>query len=326
MQASSNSGSPISRRSFLRNASATAAGAIVHGRLAMGAESDYRLEISEIEWELAPKKKIRTTAYNGQIPGPLLRVVEGKPVEIEIHNKLDRAEIVHWHGQQIPADVDGAMEEGSPMIAAGASTRIRFTAEAVGSALVSHPRYGAARSETWLVQRAVWRFSGQPSSAASEPDHDQEQFIVLHDWEPYNSASDDGSLMVMYALSSVNGRMLGHDEPIQVRAGQRVLFQIVNASATEVHWLALPGHRFQVLAMDGALWRTRAEVETLRLGPAERISAMVTMNAPGVWVLGEPDANFRKAGMGTVIEYAGQSGEPQWKSRRQAGVGLWRVW
>jgi FtsP/CotA-like multicopper oxidase with cupredoxin domain len=37
------------------------------------------IEIAEIDWELAPKKKIRTTAYNGQIPGPLLRVTEGKP-------------------------------------------------------------------------------------------------------------------------------------------------------------------------------------------------------------------------------------------------------
>ncbi len=49
---------------------------------------DYRIEIAEIEWELAPKKKIRTAAYNGQIPGPLLRVTEGKPVTIEIVNRL----------------------------------------------------------------------------------------------------------------------------------------------------------------------------------------------------------------------------------------------
>ena len=48
---------------------------------------DYRIEIAEIDWELAPKKKIRTTAYSGQIPGPLLRVTEGKPVTIEIVNR-----------------------------------------------------------------------------------------------------------------------------------------------------------------------------------------------------------------------------------------------
>ena len=85
------------------------------------AKSDYTLEIAEVEWELSPKKKIRTTAYNGQIPGPLVRVTEGKPVSIEIVNKLDREEIVHWHGQWIPVAADGSMEEGSPMIPVGAA-------------------------------------------------------------------------------------------------------------------------------------------------------------------------------------------------------------
>jgi FtsP/CotA-like multicopper oxidase with cupredoxin domain len=105
--------------------------------------------------------------------------------------------------------------------------------------------------------------------------------------------------------------MLGHDAPIQVRQGQRVLFQILNASATQPHWLTLPGHRFQVLALDGAPVATQASVETLRLGPAERITALVTMDNPGVWILGEAVDDFLQAGMGTVIEYSGNSGKPQ---------------
>jgi FtsP/CotA-like multicopper oxidase with cupredoxin domain len=306
----------MSRRAFVRTATATTAGLLTRNAIGLGAESapDYWLEIAEIEWELAPKKKVRTTAYNGQIPGPLLKAVEGRPVAIEIHNKLDRPEIVHWHGQEIPVDVDGAMEEGAPMIAPGSSTRIQFTPKPSGL----HWYHTHAMAHRDLKHGL---YSGQfgvllvsPRSMTNEPDHDQEQFIVLHDWEPYTSASDDGSLMVMYAASSVNGRMLGHDAPIQVRAGERVLFHILNASATEVHWIALPGHRFQVLAMDGRPVATNAEVEAMRLGPAERISAVVTMNAPGVWILGEPGEGFRKAGLGTVIEYAGQSGEPQWRS------------
>ena len=59
------------------------------------------------------------------------------------------------------------------------------------------------------------------------------------------------------------------------------------------------------------LSRRRRHVETLRLGPAERITALVTMDTPGVWVLGEPRDEFRNAGMGTVVEYAGRSGTTQ---------------
>src|SRR5580698_8821509 len=104
-------------RGFMHSAALIASGAFMRDPFVwaqMGAmtsssgpdtKPDYKLEIAEIEWELSPKKKVRTVAYNGQIPGPLLRVTEGKPVSIEIVNKLDRAEIVHWHGQWIPSDV-----------------------------------------------------------------------------------------------------------------------------------------------------------------------------------------------------------------------------
>jgi FtsP/CotA-like multicopper oxidase with cupredoxin domain len=141
--------------------------------------------------------------------------------------------------------------------------------------------------------------------------YDQEQFLALHDWEPYFVASDDGSQVVQYVASSINGRMLREDSPIQVQENQRVLFHILNASATEVHWIALAGHQFQVLALDGRPVPTQAKVDLLRLGPAERVSAVVTMNAPGVWILGEAREGFRNAGMGVVIEYANRTGKPQ---------------
>ena len=316
-------GTPTSRRAFLRNTSLAAVAAAIPGigRTLNLPEStpDYRLEIAELNWELAPRKTVRIAAYNSQIPGPLLRVTEGKPVTIDIVNKLDHAEIVHWHGQQIPVDVDGSMEEGSPMIPPGGNTRIVFTPKPAGLHWYHTHAMAAGHSKNDLKhglysgQFGVLHVDPGPTgSARPVADYDQEQFVVLHDWEPYYSASDDGSMMVNYVAGSVNGRLLGHDDPIKVREGQRVLFQIVNASATEIHWLSLPGHKFTVLALDGRSVATPATVETLRLGPAERITASVTMSNPGVWILGEPRTSFRDAGMGTVIEYAGQSGKPQW--------------
>jgi FtsP/CotA-like multicopper oxidase with cupredoxin domain len=271
---------------------------------------DYQIEIAEIDWELAPKKKIRTAAYGGQIPGKLLRVTEGKPVTIEIFNRLDRAEVVHWHGQWISPAVDGSMEEGTPMIAPGARTRISFTPRPAG--LHWYHTHAMANRD---LKRGL--YSGEYGMLLVEPRanlarYDQEEFITLHDWEPYYAASDDGSLMVNYVSGSINGRMLGHGDPIQVREGQRVLFQILNASATEPHWIALPGHQFQVIALDGSPVPTQTKVDTLRLGPAERVSALVTMDAPGVWILGEAQTSFRNAGMGIVVEYAARSEKPAW--------------
>lgn len=305
-----------SRRHFLQRTSLAAAGLVVPSHLlraqpgaAAHNDPDFHIEIAEIEWEIAPRKLIRTTAYDGQIPGRLLRLTQGKPVTIDILNRTDHAEIVHWHGQWIPVEADGSMEEGSPMIPAGDSTRITFTPRPSG--LHWYHTHAMARHG---MKHGLYtgQFGMLMVDPVTNPGHyDQEQFIALHDWEPYPVSGDDGSLMIHYVSSTINGRQFGHGNPIGVREGQRILFHILNASATEPHWITLPGHQFQVLALDGRPVPTQAKVESLRLGPAERISAFVNMNSPGIWVLGEPRPEFRNAGMGIVVEYAGRTGKPQ---------------
>lgn len=91
-----------------------------------------------------------------------------------------------------------------------------------------------------------------------------------------------------------------------------MLFHVLNASATEIRSLALPGHTFRVVALDGNPVPRPANVPVLWIGTAERVSAVVEMNHPGVWVLGDLSDDDRRAGMGTVVEYAGRSGAPQW--------------
>jgi FtsP/CotA-like multicopper oxidase with cupredoxin domain len=115
-----------------------------------------------------------------------------------------------------------------------------------------------------------------------------------------------------YNLYSINGRMLGSGEPIRVKQGERVLFHVLNASAKEIRSLALPGHVFKVIALDGNQAPNPAEVPVLWLGTAERVSAVVEMKNPGVWVLGDTMDEDRNRGMGIVVEYAGATGKAQW--------------
>jgi FtsP/CotA-like multicopper oxidase with cupredoxin domain len=122
---------------------------------------------------------------------------------------------------------------------------------------------------------------------------------------------------VGYKFFTINGRMLGHAEPIRVKQGERVLFHILNGSATEIRSLALPGHSFEVIALDGNPVPNPARVPILWLGTAERISAIVEMNHPGVWILGDLADDDRRHGMGIVVEYAGRSGKPQWTTPPQ---------
>ena len=84
-----------------------------------GDATHLSLRIAPIKLELSPKQTIQTIGYNGSAPGPLLRVKEGQQVTVTVRNDSDVPELVHWHGLHVPSEVDGAMEEGTPMVPAG---------------------------------------------------------------------------------------------------------------------------------------------------------------------------------------------------------------
>lgn len=300
----------VNRRQFLKLSSI--AGTQLWNRRGFAFEpADYSLTIARTSLEVASHRFIKTTAYNQQSPGPLLRMKEGVPVTIEVTNQSDDDEIVHWHGLFLPPAIDGAMEEGTPHIPAGKSARYTFTPEPAGFRW--YHTHTAAGSN---LKKAL--YSGQHGFLSIEPRndpgrYDQEYFLALHDWDGTLVGSDDGSMNPIYSYSTINGKVLGFGEPLRVRQGQRVLLHIVNTSATDPHWLALAGHQFRVVALDGNPVPSPRAVAMLHLSPAERITAEVEMNDPGVWVLGEVRKHVQAAGMGIVVEYANHSGKPVWQ-------------
>ena len=302
---------------------------------------DYTLRIEASAIEIAKNRFVSVIAYNGQFPGPLLRFKEGRPVSVEIHNDTDTPEQLHWHGQMVPSEVDGAAEEGTPFIPAHGSRTFRWTPRPAGLRFYhTHNRAGA--------DLHAGQYSGQVGPVYIEPQtagsFDSEVFLTLKEFEPSLSQGGDmpqdflapategkelrdageaamkASLAkgqphgyeVGYRYFTINGRMLGHGEPIRVKQGQRVLLHILNGSATEIRSLALPGHTFRVVALDGNPLPAPTEVPVLWLGTAERISAVVEMRHPGVWILGDLADDDRKHGMGIVVEYAGHRGQPVW--------------
>ena len=113
----------IDRRSLLKYAGLVPAMGAVPRLVSAAGEgtadkADYTLHIGIGLVELAPDHIVSTTLYNGRFPGPLLRFNEGQRVVVDVHNDTDTPELVHWHGQMIPSDVDGASEEGSPFVPA----------------------------------------------------------------------------------------------------------------------------------------------------------------------------------------------------------------
>jgi FtsP/CotA-like multicopper oxidase with cupredoxin domain len=214
------------------------------------------------------------------------------------------------------------MEEGSPMISPGGQLRYTFTPRPSGTRW--YHTHAAAGGDL-----ALSTYSGQFGfllvEGKSDPgQYDQEISLAIHHWngsfvpmvETMRAASANHPLTtgsdVGYQYATINQHMLGAGEPIRVKQGQRILVRLLNASATENVVLSLPGHTFNVIAMDGNPVPNPKAVEVISLAVAERIDAVIEMNAPGVWVLGSTLPEARKMGLGVVVEYAGKTGPPVW--------------
>ena len=278
----------IQRREFLKLGSLAAVGGSA-SRLIPAADpstpsaaaqgaADYTVRIGTGLVELSPEHIISTRLYNGQFPGPLLRFKEGQRVAIDIHNDTDTPELVHWHGQMIPSDVDGAAEEGSPFVPPHEMRRIVLVPKPSGFRF--YHTHIVAGSD---LNRGTYTAQAGPVYIDPKYDpgaYDREVFLVMKEFAPAFSRGGDMAMEALagheipaleqmgaaadaraqtkakgfevgYDFFAINGRMFGHGEPVRVKQGERVLFHVLNASATEIRSLALPGHLFRVIALDG---------------------------------------------------------------------------
>jgi FtsP/CotA-like multicopper oxidase with cupredoxin domain len=295
----------------------------IESHVALSSPADHILRIEPCTLEISPGVIIRTLAYNGQVPGPMLRLREGRPVTIDVLNRSPDADLVHWHGLAIDPINDGAMEEGSPMIPSGGTLRYRFTPRPAGTRWY-HTHASA------FDNLSLGAYSGQFGFLMVDQErdpgsYDREVFLAIHHWEPHfvpmaammqvqseNRPTTPGS-DVAYRYATINGHCLGAGEPLRVKQGERVLFHLLNASATENIVLSLSGHSFKVLAMDGNSVPSPAWTDSVSLAVAERIDALVEMSSPGIWILGSTLEQSRRMGLGIIIEYAGHSGRPVWR-------------
>ena len=307
------------------------AGSVFQGAQQAG-DADVTLRIAPVTVELDPAHILSTIGYNGTAPGPVLRLKEGKTISVDVINATDSPEVVHWHGMLIPPDVDGSQEEGTPMVDPHSKRRYQLTPGPAGSRWY-HTH--AMSMDDLHKGTYTGQFGFVYVEGASNPgSYDQELFLALRDWEPFYSLSmvdtDDtgqpveilekpthintapNGLEVNSMTYSINDKALGSGEPIRVREGQKLLVHFLNASAIENRTIALTGHKMRVISMDGNPVPTPQLVDFLYLGAGERIDAEIQMNNPGVWILGDTVKQVRESGLGVVVEYAGQSKQPQW--------------
>ncbi len=289
-----NASSSPGRRAFLKLSGLAALGSGL-GSLARAipepsshADPTHRLSIQKSQVELAPGRSVTTLTYDGQLPGPVLRATVGRPVRIDVHNRTDTAERIQWHGQDV--------SEASTLVPARSIGRMEFIPVRAGPYFYHSQQVAALHLDAGLYSGQVGALLVDPVPAAAPhaPSVHRHRIIVLKDYEPFIHRTHRGC-EIGYATLTINGR-IPDDAPLRANIGEPILVHVLNASATEPMSLALPGHTFDVVALDGNPLPRRARTSVLFLQPGERMSARLTPNRIACWVA--------RSGGGAAFDYS----------------------
>ncbi len=266
-----------------------------------GGVKEFHLTAEVIRWEYTKGKTILVWGFNGQIPGPEIRVRENDKVRIVITNKLPKAITVHWHGVDVPFEQDGVPEITQKAIQPGEVYIYEFVAKPAGTRF-----YHAHGSK--MGDEAEQLDMGLSGAFIIEPRNykrpDREYVLILDDWQAMSEGHVNGH-SGNYDLFTINGLAFPSTEPIKVRKGERVRLRIINTSVSTFHPMHLHGHQFKVVAVDGNPVPPAAQLirNTITLHPGETYDIEFIANNPGTWLFHCHELHHADAGMATLIVY-----------------------
>ena len=236
----------------------------------------FRLRAQIIEWEVEPGRLVEGWAYNGQIPGPLIRTDVGDKVQVVVENELPMSTDVHWHGVIVPNDQDGVAPLTQDAIPPQGSFTYEFetTEPAIG---MYHPHYhGQIKLPNGLFGVFIIGDlplpEGRTIGGIALPDDievTQELPMVLN---------DAGTIGL-----SLNGKSFPATAPIVAQQGEWVLIHYYN-EGMQIHPMHLHGMPQLVVAKDGFPLDAPQWEDTVNVAPGERYSVLVNAEHAGVWV------------------------------------------
>lgn len=236
----------------------------------------FDLTAKIVDWEVEPGKIVKGWAYNGQIPGPILRVNVGDKVRIRLTNELTESTSMHLHGVRVPNAMDGVDPYTQKPIKPGETFDYEFTAlePAIGmyhshhNAQVQIPNglAGALIIGDWKA--IATKTAGSRLVGDKDGKVDKEVVMVLN---------DAGNIGL-----SLNGKSFPATAPYTAKVGETMLVHYYNEGL-----MSHPMHLHQptglVVARDGKPLEHPFMADTVSIAPGERWTVAYTMLDPGVW-------------------------------------------
>lgn len=222
----------------------------------------YDLTAEKIQWEVAPGQTLEAWAYNGQVPGPQIRVKQGDRVRVNLTNKLEESTAIHFHGVSLVNGMDGVPFITQPPVKPGGTFTYEFVVPNAGSHMYHSHLNAAKQVPAGLLGAFIVEPRGGETHRA-----DIDHVMILNDG-PHG-----------YTL---NGKGFPATEPIVAKRGQKVRVRFMNEGMM-IHPMHLHGMPMLVTHKDGWAQPQPWLCDTLNIAPGERWDVIIDCDNPGTW-------------------------------------------
>lgn len=265
-------------------AAAETGGRIIEPRLENGVKV-FDFETSIITWTILPGVTVEAIAYNGQVPGPTLRVTEGDRIRINVKNLLPESTTIHWHGLILPNEMDGPANIVQEPIQPGETFSYEYQVGQNGTYFY-HSHDHVDRQQTLGLYGTLII---DPTVDADVIPADLEYTVQLQEWLKrewltFPAMPMEGGLPNYF---TINGKAFPSTETIRMRVGQKLKVRFVGSNTTTIHPMHIHGGPFEVVAVDGETLPASARylADTVNIAPGQRYDVLWTAQRPGKWLL-----------------------------------------
>ena len=240
---------------------------------------EFHLVAEPVRRDFLPGRTVDCWGFNGTMPGPTIEVTQGDRVRLVVENRLPELFSMHWHGFEIPIEMDGVPGLTQDPIAPGETFVYEFTLHQHGTFFYhSH----MAMQE---MMGMIGLFIMHPREAY-RPRVQRDFGLVFQEWAILPNASVPNTMEMEFNWLTINGRAAPATTPLLVRQGERVRIRMVNMGMDH-HPVHLHGHTFRTVATEGgripeAAWQPG---NTVLLGVAQARDVEFEATHLGDWVL-----------------------------------------
>jgi FtsP/CotA-like multicopper oxidase with cupredoxin domain len=275
----------------------------------------FELTAAPVRWEIQPGLVVDGWGFNGQVPGPQLRVKEGELVKVRLRNLLPVPTTIHWHGIDVPLHMDGVPGLSQPVVAPEEDFTYEFVATNPGTRWY-HTHVDENLQQELGLYGAFIVEPRDPEPVAYDAEYtyllderalDLTPDVALGRAQPRNRDVGNGrGGLFAYDLFLLNGRAGDAIPPMHTAPGQRIRVRLVNAGNLP-HAMHLHGQSFRIIATDGNPVPPLAQLvkDTVLIGPGERYDLEVDATNPGVWMFHCHMPNHMENGMMTTLVFQG---------------------